>query len=147
MAFNFNELTSISRKITRGGAAIAPIVRINNTKTGKVSFRLSQELFNELGLDANSLSAKHSKDGKQIFLAVSPGNEGDFFKSRGGKVKGNTAEHKELGDFLNKAGMTGNYFKLEKAGMAEGIAYYQVLEASVDKTAPKVKKEKVPATV
>lgn len=124
--FNFNELTSISRKITRGVSAMAPLSKTVNKKTGKILFRFSQASFKELGLDANSLSAKVTKDGKQVFLAVHPGNTGDFFKSRGAKVKGNAAEHNELSQFLTKAGITGNAFSLNKVGVNDGIDYYRI---------------------
>ncbi len=143
--FDFNELTSISRKITRGGAAsiLSPLTKVTNAKTGKVLFRLSQPTMAELGLETNSLSAKATKDGKKVYLAVLPGNQGDFFKSRGtGTKKGNTSEHKELSEFLAAAGMTGNNFSLTKVAEQNGVSYYQIAEiqqAASPEPAPKKK--------
>lgn len=148
MDFNFDDLSSISRTTVRGD--VAPLVKSIVKKTGKVTFRVSAALFKELGLDTNSLSAKSTKDGKKVFLAVHPGNEGDFFRSRGTKGKGNTAEHKDLADALTKAGMTGSTFRVEKTGEAKGLRYYEIqpftVETAAKASAPK-KNAAAPATV
>lgn len=125
--FDFNELTKVSRRITRDFGD-APLSRTAPDKDGKVMFRLSQKAFDDLGLQVNSLQTFKHEAKKAVFLKVVPGNEGDFLKARGGKNKGKKFEHNELSESLTAVGgFTGNSFNLERIGSTE---YYQILEAT-----------------
>ena len=125
--FNFNELTKLSRKITRSGGS-AELSRTTD-KEGKTTFRLSQEMFDRLGLAMNSLSTmSHPKDKTQVFIVTNPANTGDILKAREGKkAKGLSFLHNELSKALDEAGFSGlKEFALASVGVNEGKEYFQV---------------------
>lgn len=140
--FNFDELTKLSRKISRDHGD-APLSRTAPNKDGNVTFRFSLQTFNELGLELNSLQTFEHKAKKGVFLKVCPGNDGDFMKVRGGKSKGKKFQHNDLSESLTSvAGITGNTFFLERIGET---AYYQIVAAPAaegEAAAPAPKRQK-----
>lgn len=125
--FNFDELAQVRRSIDRNTGS-SPFSRTAPNKDGNITFKFNQATFNELGLDANSLETFTSKDKKSVFLAVVPGNTGDFMKSReGSKKKGPQAYHNDLSKAIDAAGITGNAFTLNKVGENSGKVYYQIV--------------------
>lgn len=136
--FDFGDVTKVTRKATRN-TGDAPLTRKAKDKEGNIPFRLSPMTFSQLGLETNSLEVVQTKDKKNVFLKVCPGNSGDFMKSRGSKVKGRQATHNELSAAIDEAGMSGNGFDLQRFKETD---YYQIVPAQVVKEAPKAKKEK-----
>lgn len=140
--FNFDELTKVSRRITRDFGD-APLSRSAPDKDGNVTFRLTLAAFDRLGLEVNSLQTFEHKGKKTVFLKTVPGNEGDFMKSRGGKSKGRKFMHNELSKSITDvAGIATNGFDLIRLGESD---YYQIVavtagaEAAAPKKGKKVK--------
>lgn len=129
MEFNFNELTSLKRVITRG-SSVAPLSR-NTDKEGNTTFKINDEYQGKMGLEANSLETMvHPKDKKQIFIVVCPGNTGQLLKAKeGNKAKGNAFKHNELSATLDAAGYKGEKgFNLSSVGTNAGKEYFLIQE-------------------
>lgn len=153
--FDFASLKKVDRVITRTkekkeGVEILRTTGKNKDGAREVTFKLSDKLIGEMGLDVNSLDAFTTPDGKTAVLAVVPGNAGQFFKKKEGSAKGDRFKHNELSDAIDAAGYTGmSAFTAEAMGTQDSKNYYKIVPAAVQPavSSPRVKKEKKAAPV
>lgn len=141
--FDFNSLQKVKRVITRdtGKSSATGILRTStkNKETGAVSkkFIVSPAVMKELGLETSSLETFKNENG--VYLAVCPGNTGDFFKKKEDETqkKSNSFKHNELSDALDEEGFSGNLFTLQKVGAKDSKVYYKMVQSTLSPTSSK----------
>lgn len=106
-------------------------------KPGKETFRLSDNMFNKMDLEYNSLRQfddviaseveGESDELVGVFLAVCPGNSGKFHKKLKGKSKGKTFKNGALSSALISLGVTPDNLAIEYKGKNGDLEMYQLL--------------------
>ena len=103
---------------------------IYNTKTER--FRFSEEMFERLSLEDNSLIQYNKPEGNDrgVYIHVVPANTGVFLKKHAGKSKGRTFKNTELREALRSFGIDvekHKYLTVIEVGMVEECPMYQIV--------------------